>query len=268
MVNPAFQLNAMPHGARLAWGGGSPKSHAPLFQASGAVLAVLAIILAGAAVATWPQDGDLGSYALACALGGLGMLHLANRLERRWATGQGLLDSATGLYTRSGLGWAGEDLLLQARREGRPLTLLVFDFSDLQEVRNIYGRAISRSLRKRVVRKVRTIAGMQGLAARTGKTQFTVLLAGVGGKRAQEMVQRVLGKPSRIELDAGDSEIVLVPDILGETVAASRIATVDELYREVAQDLAEMRERELRRRLYLQRERERHSRPMSLPSRL
>lgn len=263
-MNPTFQPTAL-LGSEIA----SRRAEAPCglvraLQATGVTLAVMALALAAVAAAVHRDDNILACVALGCALAGLGMLRGALWVEHRWAAEQGLLDASTGLYNSQGLGRAGALVLRRARQEGRPVSLVVLDFSDLLEVRGIYGREISRKVHACVVTKMKAIAGARGLAARTGKSQFTVLIPGAGRERAQDAVQRVLGKPSRIEFDAGDSEIVLVPDILCER-AAPDVETVDELYSEVVRSLADMRAREQRRQHYLQRERERHSRPMSLP---
>lgn len=263
-MNPAFQPTAMPGSEPVAGRAEAPRGLSRAFQATGLMLAVLALALAAMAVAGRSDDNALVYVALVCATVGLCLLRGAVWVERRWAAEQGLLDTATGLYNRQGLCRAGELVVHRAREEGRPVSLVVLDFSDLLEVRAIYGREISGKVYARVVAKMKAIAGSRGLAARTGKSQFSILLPGTGRERAQAVVQRVLGKPSCIEFDAGDSEIVLVPDLLCETAAAD-VETVGELYTEVVRSLAETRARELRRQHYLQRERERHSRPMSLP---
>lgn len=263
-MNPVFQPTAMLGSDHAAGDAEAPRSFARVFQATGVTLAVLALGIAAAAIAAQYEESTLVEVALACAVLGLVLLRAAIWAERRWAAVNGLLDVATGLYNRRGLCQAGELLLRQARQERRPVTLVVLDFSDLQEVRGIYGRDISRKVHARVVAKMKTIAGARGLVARTGKGQFSILMPGAGREKAQATVQRLLGKPSRIEFDAGGSEIVLVPDIMCE-MAAPDVETADELYCEVARSLAEMRAREQRRQHYLQRERERHSRPMSLP---
>jgi diguanylate cyclase (GGDEF)-like protein len=263
-VNPAFQPTALLGSDHSAGQSAEPHGLIRILQATGVILAVFAVALAAVAVIARPDDSRLVYLALASAVLGLGMLRGAVWAERRWAAEQGLLDAATGLFNRQGLCRAGELLLRQARQQGRPASLIILDFSDLQEVRSIYGREISRKVHAKVVAKMKAIAGPRGLAARTGKGQFSILVPGAGREQAQATVQRLLGKPSRIEFEAGHSEIVLVPDLLCE-MAAPDVETVDELYCEVARGLAEMRAREQRRQHYLQRERERHSRPMSLP---
>jgi hypothetical protein len=162
------------------------------------------------------------------------------------------LDRSTGLYNRSGL-FAAANAATQARG------------ADLREVHQIYGNAIARQMVERIVRRMRSLAGSRGLAGRTGPTQFTVVLAGATQDKGVRLVQRVLGKPARVEFDAGDSEIVLVPDLLVDTAEPG--VPVQALYREMCGELARIQKNELRRLNWLASERERHSRPMSLPSR-
>jgi GGDEF domain-containing protein len=174
------------------------------------------------------------------------------------------LDRSTGLYNRSGL-FAAANAATQARGAALPVSMVVLDFADLREVHQIYGNAIARQMVERIVRRMRSLAGSRGLAGRTGPTQFTVVLAGATQDKGVRLVQRVLGKPARVEFDAGDSEIVLVPDLLVDTAEPG--VPVQALYREMCGELARIQKNELRRLNWLASERERHSRPMSLPSR-
>lgn len=226
-----------------------------------ALLALLALVLAVLAAMSPPQAQP--EAALACAVLSLLAMRIGGSVQRRFLAGRGWLDTATGLGNRRALVHVGESVLGQARNERRKLTAVVLDFADLLEVRDIYGREVSHKVLLRVARKMQAIAGPQGTAFRTGKAQFTVLLPGANRDKAQAAVHRALGKPCRVEFDAGDSEIVLVPDVQAET-AAPDVETMDELYREIARNLNEQREQEKRRQRWLTRERERHSRPMSI----
>lgn len=201
--------------------------------------------------------------AFACAVLGLASLHLSVTGQRLQARRAGLVDLATGLYNRAGLVREGDALLARCRRGERRLALVVIEFSDLQEVQQLYGRRIGLMVVECVVSRMRRIAGPRGLVARTGRTQFTLLLPGKGRTEAHAAVQRVLGRPGRIEFDAGDSEILLVPD-MGVEAADATIRSVEELYSEVVVTIARQRDKELRRQEWLSRELLRHSRPMGL----
>jgi GGDEF domain-containing protein len=173
----------------------------------------------------------------------------------------GRIDGSTALYNQVGFAAHGNALLAACRRDKRPLSAVVFDCADLLEVREIYGSRTARELMGRIVRKLTILSADHGLAARTGPAEFTVLLPGMNRDKALAAVARVLGTPSRIELDAGDSEIVLVPAFLAETVG-SDISCVSQIHEELRGDLVRMEQNKQRRDSYLQRSRERHSRPM------
>ena len=178
------------------------------------------------------------------------------------AVPQDALDRSTGLYNRMGLFARAQEAL--STREGQPMSMIVLEFADLREVYQFYGNDIARKVVGRVVRRLRTLAGSSALVGRTGPTQFAVVLPGTTHDKAVRRVQRVLGRPAREEFDAGDSEIVLVPHLLVDT-AEPGATEVRTLYGEMCHELARAQKDEMRRLNRLTSERERHSRPMSLP---
>lgn len=173
------------------------------------------------------------------------------------------LDAATGLYNIAGLVERGEELLARSRRRGQPSTLATFDCSDLLEVRHIYGGRVAVGLALRMAAELARVAGERGVAARTGPTEFTVLLPGLDRARAARAIRQVLGSPARLEFESGRNEIVLLPQVLLQQ--AGQEDEVAELHGAARRALTSTREHEALRRDRLRRERERHSRPMSLP---
>jgi diguanylate cyclase (GGDEF)-like protein len=176
------------------------------------------------------------------------------------------IDRSTGLYNRAGL-FAAANELLRSRAADAPVSAILIDFADLREVRDIYDNAIAGKVVDRMIRRVRCVAGRRGLLGRTGPSQFTVVLPDAAAERALRCLQRGLGKPARVEFDAGDSEIVLVPDLVIDTAEPGE-DRIQPLYRDMCGELARIRNDERRRMKRLTSERERHSRPMSLPPRL
>ncbi len=170
-------------------------------------------------------------------------------------------DSSTALYNRSGLLAHGKLLLAACRGERRELTLAVFDCNDLLEARAVYGNRTSRKLVDSIVRKLKLLAGAEGLAARTGPTQFAVAMP-MSRERAVQAIERVLGNPSRFELEGCKSEIVLVPNLMVEAIPAA--GTLERMFAALCRGLARVKDEEQQRQRYLQRERVRHSRPMSI----
>ncbi|MEO7549112.1 MAG: GGDEF domain-containing protein, partial [Ramlibacter sp.] len=155
-------------------------------------------------------------------------------------------DETTGLYNLAGLVARGGALLDESRRRSRPLGVAVFDFNDLLEVRAIYGARIASLLGRQIVRKLKMIAGAHGCVARTGKTQFAVLMPGQTRERALKVVQRVLGYPARVELDSHGEEIVLVPELVVENIAPGD-ESISRLHGEMLRELEQQRVAETRR---------------------
>lgn len=182
------------------------------------------------------------------------------RLHVRWTpapyTGTTLIEPAA-------LSAIGAPYLDELRRRGRPLSIAVFEFGDLPEVRSLYGSRISRALMAQVLSQLAAVAGSRGVVARTASAQFTLLLPGWDRTRAAQAIHRVMGAPIRVEFESGDHEIVLVPEFRVED-ADEDVGSIEDLHRELARELEELRLRKMSHRQHLARERERHSSPMSL----
>ncbi len=72
-----------------------------------------------------------------------------------------------------------------------------------------------------------------------------------------------MGSPCCIELDAGDHEIVLVPDFKVQALRSDS-TSLAQAYSDLRKDIAAAQHLERRRQRYLQQERESHTRPMDL----
>ncbi|AEG92966.1 GGDEF domain-containing protein [Ramlibacter tataouinensis] len=175
------------------------------------------------------------------------------------------VDPCTGLLNRAGLLTLGDRLLGDCRRRGRPFAVAVFDCHDLLEVNELYGRRVSHQLMERLAARMDRLAGVRGLAARTGPAQFAVALPGLDREGALQAIRRVLGESPCIELEQRGDEIVLVPDFMVD-IAGSEAGTAERLYRKLCAELARMQEFQQRRCSYMRRQRERHSRPMDISS--
>lgn len=171
------------------------------------------------------------------------------------------IDRSTGVYNGTGLVAAVDDAM-RRRGDAVAVSAIVLEFSDLREVREIYGAAVARKVVAEVVHRVRAVAGSRGMVGRTGPAQFTVVFVGCAAPRAIRNLERGLGKPPRVELNAGDSEIVLVPGfVVDETECGESFPA---LQRTMSLELARAQREELRRLHYLTSERERYSRPMGV----
>lgn len=158
---------------------------------------------------------------------------------------------------------AGNKMLARSRSENQPLSVAVFDLDDLPELESVFGAAVAREVMTQVALRLQGMAGTRGLAIRTDATVFTVLMPGLGRDRAQQAIERTMGSPCCIELDAGDHEIVLVPDFKLQTLQPDSPALA-QVYAQLRHEISAAQHVERRRQRYLQRERESHTRPMDL----
>ena len=172
---------------------------------------------------------------------------------------QARTDNSTALYNRGGLLAHGKLLLATCRSQRRELTLAVFDCNDLIEARAIYGSRTCRKLIDSIVGKLTLLAGAQGLAARTGPTQFAVAMP-MSRDKAVQTIERLLGNPGRFEVEGCNNEIVLVPNLMVEAVPAT--GSLERMLAALCRGLARVQEEETLHHRYLQRQRERRSRPM------
>lgn len=221
---------------------------------------VAAVLDAGAA--PWPTLaaplGFLAIFPLGVAMRfGVAMRRSDEAMERRQR------DASTGLHNMEGLLAQGTQVLQLCADERKPVCLVVFDCTDLQEVHTIYGRETGRRVMARLVRKLGAIAGEHGVAARTGPTEFCLLLPGLTRDGAQGAIDRVLGRPGCIEYDAGDSEIVMVPNFTVQTLDCAPHA-LQQAYAQQRAALAQRLQDQVEHERYLRLERERHSRPTPL----
>lgn len=172
-------------------------------------------------------------------------------------------DETTLAANRMALKEAGDKLIAQSRRDKKPLSVIVFDQSDLPEVHTIYGRKVALQFSEKLAETLHTMAKPRGQVFRTELRVFTVLLPGFGSDRAQAAVRQAMGSTCSIEFNADDDEIVLLPDFLIQTVH-SNTSSMSRLYRTMRRDIEQVQLNERNRLLYLRRERESYS-SMAMP---
>jgi GGDEF domain-containing protein len=107
-------------------------------------------------------------------------------------------DAATGLPGPAKFHEQGNRLLADCRAKGRPVSLVLFDASQLALEAQAHGRAAMRRLRQALADKLAAVASGPGLAARTGEYEFALLLPRVGEPQALQMIALELGAPAEV----------------------------------------------------------------------
>jgi GGDEF domain-containing protein len=165
----------------------------------------------------------------------------------------------------SRLSIVGDAMLRKARTSNRPLSIAVFDFSDLPELQAVFDRRIAASLGPMIAARLQGIAPGKGVVLRTGPTKFAVLLPRFDTVRTHRAVRAALGKACCLEFDIADTEILLVADYSTRVVRRD-MGSVAEVYQQLSLGLAKGRQYAERRQLYLKLERESHTRPRRRPA--
>ena len=171
------------------------------------------------------------------------------------------IDQKSWIQDKDAMFEVGDELLCRGRGTQQPLSVAVFDLSDLPELHCVFGMQASRDCIAQTAVRLQRLIARNGLVVRTSATTFTVLLPGVDRDRALGVIRSAMGQPCCIELAAGDKEIVLVPEFMVRTVFDDSVR-VSEIYESLCRDIAQARLKEESRRKYLERERESHSRSM------
>lgn len=167
------------------------------------------------------------------------------------------------LYHADVLRVGGDRMLAACRLRGLELSLVIFDFSDLLEVRRLYGRRVSAALFRLILAKLAQVAGREGLVACTSPALFTVAVP-LCAADALQAVHRALGKTAHVELDSPVAEVLVVPNYVadsvrqGESLQCRHAAIVSALAASNANEQGRLR--------HIRRARERHSRPGILES--
>lgn len=157
----------------------------------------------------------------------------------------------------------GDAMLQKCRKENRPLSIAVFDFSDLPELQAVFEGRIAVSLGALIASKLQAIAPVKGVVVRTAPTTFAVLLPNFDAGRTRLAIGNALGKGCCVEFDVGNSEVLLVPDYASRTVRAES-TSVEQVHRELCAQLVKGQQHAERRQAYLTLERESHTRPQRL----
>jgi diguanylate cyclase (GGDEF)-like protein len=100
-------------------------------------------------------------------------------------------DSKTGLANARRFQEALDEEVRQARRSGRPLSLLMCDLDYLRDINNTHGHVVGDEVLQGIGEVLRTAVRSSDVAARFGGEEFCILLPSTGLERAESLAERV-----------------------------------------------------------------------------
>ena len=140
-----------------------------------------------------------------------------------------LTDAHSGLYNKAGLFLYGTELLQECLRSDRAMTMVLLNCRDLGDVRELLGREAASRMFSEAVKAVARTAPRAGLAARTDRLEFVLVLPGLTNARSKELVQSVLGTPPKLALKSAGRQLEIVMEVTVGSLGKG-IATMEELY--------------------------------------
>jgi hypothetical protein len=171
---------------------------------------LLALLAAAALWAAWP------GATLVHGLAGIA-LATAAAVYAMWARRPAALSAAPPLVGRTEVIIAGDRLLTRTRQKAQPLSLAIVELSDIADVERLFGQDVAEAIMGRLAAMLRALVTSRGLAARTGQTQFSLLLPGVEPQDALLALRTAFGQTGCLEHESHD-ELVLLPDVKVDVV--------------------------------------------------
>jgi diguanylate cyclase (GGDEF)-like protein len=168
-----------------------------------------------------------GAFA---AMGMFVVLILASDMAERMRQ-LAVTDPLTGLFNRRGFREAAERTLSQARRAGRPLSLVLGDIDRFKSINDTWGHAVGDVGIVTFAAEMRRSRRAGDVVARIGGEEMVVLLADTPRAEAAEVAERIRLAVRERGLDAGERRIPMSASF-GVTSLRPGIESLDDLLRE------------------------------------
>ncbi len=223
-----------------------PLFYAFLFSSGWAVVLGMLALLEFFAASVWGPPATSWPHAL--AQGGLLLtaVPLAIVLARSLRASDEqvethLRDERTMLYNESGFFVHGAVLLGDCRKAERPFSMVLLNGADFGDIPDLLGRRAANDLFSQAVQAIAAIPG-EGIAARIDALEFALLLPGVTGERAAQLVKQRLGNPPKVEVQIRGKPVVIVMD-MAIAQAKNQTENLEELYDRLHTQWSEKRAR-------------------------
>ncbi len=121
-------------------------------------------------------------------------------------------DQLTGLLNRRGLDLEAERVVAAARREGRPLAVMICDIDFFKTINDEFGHDAGDEVLRHIARVMRgAVGGGSTVLARQGGEEFAILLPGVGQRDAEILAEDLCSAcaASLIALEARTARVTM-----------------------------------------------------------
>lgn len=136
-------------------------------------------------------------------------------------------DSLTGIHNRRFFSELAERELARAKRNRRPLSLLMIDLDHFKDVNDHFGHDTGDRLLQAVAKAAARSLRREDILARYGGEEFVVLLPESDEETALEIAERLRVALSEIDLETADNEHVRISVSIGVAELNTRDTTLD-----------------------------------------
>ncbi len=104
---------------------------------------------------------------------------------------QAMRDALTGTYNRAAALRRLEEELDRARRDHKPLSLLMMDIDHFKKINDTYGHLVGDAVLKETVRRMQSVVRSYDVVGRFGGEEFLVILPSADEKIAVQVAERI-----------------------------------------------------------------------------
>jgi diguanylate cyclase (GGDEF)-like protein len=130
-------------------------------------------------------------------------LHRAEAAVRQLAT----IDALSGALNRRSFFERANEVIAQAKRNGRPLSILVIDLDEFKKINDSFGHAAGDRVIERFAALCREVIGDSELFGRLGGEEFAILLPGFDRSDAADLAERLRVQAAASELTANGRSV-------------------------------------------------------------
>lgn len=125
---------------------------------------------------------------------------LGNVQKYGYTERRSMMDELTGLHNFRYFQQAAARLFEEAKRENRPLSLMMIDIDHFKLVNDTFGHLAGNRVLQVLAERIRETVRKQDIVARYGGEEFTILLPGVSAAEALEVAERIRTHVERTKL--------------------------------------------------------------------
>ncbi len=147
------------------------------------------------------------------------------------------VDPVTGFATRQEFQRQGDELLIQAFRDGRPLSLLRFDIDDLRTLYDTHGDEGCDKLFACCAEHARRVMRPTDAGVRLGGGRFALLLPATGDEQAVALAELLRAAVAEKPCDLGSASVPVTVSLGAATTGQSAADSIDDLLARAEQRL-------------------------------